>query len=179
MALQAKGHLQLARALNFRDQFGQPGQLSRAADDVHVRRPLVDQFLVLLRHAAENADNLAGMALLVAAEPTQGTINLVLGMLAHAARIEQNHVGVGCLVREHISLPAQRANDELAIEHVHLATDGIDEEFFGHVSFGLLFRLLSLLSFALELFQLSPQSCSFGLRLTAEKCLLFSFIRTN
>ena len=36
------------------------------------------------------------------------------------------------LVDQLVSLPAQTADDEFAIEHVHLAADGFDEEFFGH-----------------------------------------------
>ena len=57
---------------------------------------------------------------------------LFLRMLPHSAPIEQIQIRVRRLVRQRISLPPQRPDDELAIEHVHLATDGFDEEFFGH-----------------------------------------------
>src|SRR5262245_63467759 len=53
-------------------------------------------------------------------------------MLADAARIEQDDVGLALLVRDLVAEPAQRADDELAVEHVHLAADGFDEELFRH-----------------------------------------------
>ena len=56
---------------------------------------LADQLLVLLGHAAEDADDLVGMALLVAAQPAEGAVDLVLGVLADAAGVEEDHVGVG------------------------------------------------------------------------------------
>ena len=73
------------------------------------------------------------MALLVRAQTAKCAVNLVLGMLADAARVKEDDIGLGGLVDQLITLPAQAAHDELAIQHVHLAADGFDVEFLGHV----------------------------------------------
>ena len=99
-------------------------------------RALADDLLVLLGHAAENADHLLGIFLLMPDEAAESGIDLLLGMFADAARVEQNDVGVDRLVDQFVALPAQTADDELAIEHVHLAADGFDVEFLGHMRFG-------------------------------------------
>ena len=44
-------------------------------------------------------------------------------------RMTSASVGV---VGQLVALPAQAADDELAVEHVHLAADGFDVEFLGH-----------------------------------------------
>ena len=57
----------------------------------------------------------------------------------HVARTLQvlKRIDVGLLggVDQFVTLPAQTADDELAVEHVHLAADGFDVEFLGHVLF--------------------------------------------
>ncbi len=132
LAVQAEGELRPSSFLDLRDQLGQAGKLARAANDIDMRRPPADQLLVLLRHAAQHAHNLARMPLLVSAQPAQRAINLVLGMLTDAAGVEQNDIGLGGLMDQLIALPAQTSHDQLAVEHVHLAADGFDVEFFGH-----------------------------------------------
>src|SRR5262249_39551322 len=132
LTIQAQGQLPRAGALDLGDQFRQAGELAGAADDVHVRSTTADQLLVLLRHAAEYAQNLAGMALLVRAQAAQGTVDFVLGVLADAASIEQDDVGFRGLLDQFVALAAQAADDQLAVEHVHLAADGFYIEFFSH-----------------------------------------------
>src|SRR5947208_13005875 len=95
LAVETEGQLQLAGALHFLNQFGQTGKLAGAADDVHVRGTLADQFLVFLGHAAEHANNFLWVAALVGTEPAKRTVNLVLGVLADAASVEEDHVGRG------------------------------------------------------------------------------------
>ena len=93
---------------------------------------LEDQLLVLLGHAAEDADDLVGMAALVAAQPAQGAVDLVLGVLADGAGVERiTSASVGSC-GQLVALAAQAADDQLAVEHVHLAADGFDVEFLGH-----------------------------------------------
>ncbi len=69
---------------------------------------------------------------LVAAEPTQGGIDLVFGMLANAARVKQDQIRVARFVGDRIAQSAQRADDQFAVQHVHLAADGLDVELLGH-----------------------------------------------
>ena len=65
-------------------------------------------------------------------KPAEGAVDFVLGVLADAARVEEDHVGVGGLVRQLVALAAQGADDQLAVEHVHLAADRFDVEFSAH-----------------------------------------------
>ena len=69
-------------------------QLPGADDQVDVRRPLEDQLLIFLGHAAEDADDLVGLLALGVLQPAQRAVDLVLGMLADAAGVEQDRVGV-------------------------------------------------------------------------------------
>src|SRR5262249_21937110 len=133
LAVEAQGELGRPAPAHLVDQLRQPGELARAADDVHVRGPAADQLLVLLGHAAEYAEHLLGVPALVGAEPAEGAVDLVLGVLADAAGVEEDHVGLGGLVRQLIPLAAQRADDQLAVEHVHLAADRLDVQFLRHV----------------------------------------------
>ena len=62
----------------------------------------------------------------VPAQSAERAIDLVLGMLAHAASVEQDDVGVGRLISQFVPLPPEGADDELAIQHIHLAADSFD-----------------------------------------------------
>ena len=55
-------------------------------------------------------------------------VDLVLGVLADAARVEQDRVGLMDVASQLVAIPAQRGHDQLAIEHVHLAADRLDIE---------------------------------------------------
>ena len=69
-------------------------QLAGADDQVDVRGALEDEPLIFLGHAAEDADDFAGMLALGVLEPAQGAVDLVFGVLADAAGVEQDRVGV-------------------------------------------------------------------------------------
>ncbi len=130
-AIEAERNLQLAGVAYGADQLRQARELAGAADDVDVRGPAADQLLVFLRHAAEHAYNLRRMLPLVLPQPAERAVDLVLGVLANAAGVEKDDVGAFGLVRQLISLAAQTAHHQLAVEHVHLAADGFDVKF-GH-----------------------------------------------
>jgi hypothetical protein len=66
------------------------------------------------------------------AEPPERAVDLVLGVLADAACVEQNGVGRLGLVDQLVALISQAGDYELAIEHVHLTTDGFDVDVFRH-----------------------------------------------
>src|SRR5205085_3093487 len=59
-------------------------------------------------------------------------VDFVLGMLAHAASVEKDYIGVFRLVRQFKTLAAQAADHQLAVEHVHLAAYRFDVELFRH-----------------------------------------------
>ena len=65
-------------------------------------------------------------------QPAQGTVDLVLGVLPHAARIQQDGVGLRGAIDRLVTRPQQLGGDQFAVQHVHLAADGLDIESPGH-----------------------------------------------
>ncbi len=110
----------------------QLGQLARPDHQVHVRRPLEDLLLVLLGHAADDADHLVRPELFDVLQPAQGTVDLVLGVLPDAARVEEDRVGLAEGVGRLVARGQQGGGDQLAIQHVHLAADRFDIEAASH-----------------------------------------------
>ncbi len=95
----------------------------RAEHQIHVRQ-FINQFLAAaLRHAAQEADDLVAF---LAARGADEVFHLVDGLLfgevAHAASIEQNHVGGGLGLGEGIALGDELGGDGFAVALVHLAT---------------------------------------------------------
>ena len=72
---------------------------------------------------------LSGMLALGVLEPAERAVDLVFGVLADAAGVEQDRVGVVRARGQLVTVFAQAGDDELAIELVHLAADGFDVEF--------------------------------------------------
>ena len=93
-ARQADGELRLRLGFGDRQQFGHSRELARADDDVDVRRPLQNQVLILLGHAAQDADGQLGLALLELLDPAQGAVDLVLGVLPDRAGVVEDRVGL-------------------------------------------------------------------------------------
>ena len=75
------------------EQGRQAGQLPGAHHQVDVRRAAEDIRLVLLRHAAQHADDRLRTTLLELLQAAQGAVHFVLGVLTNAARVEQDGVG--------------------------------------------------------------------------------------
>jgi len=108
-------------------------QLAGTAHNVHVRRPTADQVLVFLGHAAEHADDLVGMPFFMPAQHSQGAVNFVFRVLTDATCVEQDYVGLLGVGGQLVALAAQYADDQLAVEHVHLAANGLKEELRRHL----------------------------------------------
>jgi hypothetical protein len=53
----------------------------------------------------------------------------MLGMFADTARIEQHGVGFFRIGRQFVSRLSQRSDHQFTIEHIHLTSDGLDEQF--------------------------------------------------
>ena len=107
-------------------------QLPRPHDEIDPRRPCAHEVLILLRHAAEHSDDEIGPALLHRPHAPECRVDLVLGVLPHGARVVEDRVGLGRAGGHLPALPAQRRHDELAVEHVHLAADGLDPKPLDH-----------------------------------------------
>src|SRR5262249_18629379 len=69
-AREAQRKLRPAGALHLRDQLRQPGELSRAADDIDMGSTPANEFLVLLCHAPQHTQDLARVTLLVGTQCT-------------------------------------------------------------------------------------------------------------
>ena len=89
---------------------------------------LEDRPLVLLCHAAQNADGQLGALFLHLANTAQGAINLVLGVLANGAGVVKDRVGLVDVVGEFVSVVPKLTDYEFAVEQVHLTADGLDVE---------------------------------------------------
>ena len=122
------GELWLAAIAGVREHLGHPGELPGADDDVDVRGPPKDRFLVFLRHATQHADLQLRLALLESLDSAQRAIDLVLGMLAHRTGIVEDGIGLVEVVGQLVSLGPQFGHDQLAVEQVHLAADRLDVE---------------------------------------------------
>ena len=85
-----------------------------------------DRFLVLLRHAAQDADGDLRLALLDPLDPSQGAVDLVLGVLADRAGIVEDRIRLADVVGQLVALLAQLGHDELAVQQIHLAADRLD-----------------------------------------------------
>ena len=76
------------------------------------------------RHAAHDADQELGPALLRALELAEPGVHALLGVVAHRAGVEDHQVGLGDLARRAPAAPAEAALDELRVVLVHLAAEG-------------------------------------------------------
>jgi hypothetical protein len=108
------------------NDIGQPIQLTGTENEIDMRCPSKNESLILLRHTTENAENGVGISFLPTGKPSEGTVNLILGVLADTACIEQNHIGVALILRRRQAESKQSRCRQLTVQHVHLATKRFD-----------------------------------------------------
>ena len=140
------------------DQHRQHLQPLRAEHDVdHVAVGLLEQRVAfLLRHAAGDGDERPAPGLLAEhAQLAEPRIELLLGVLADAAGVDDDDVGVALVVGRLVAGLLQQARHPLGVVDVHLAAERLDEVFLGHVACVARARRLSLSPFAFRL-SLSP-----------------------
>ena len=89
-----------------------------------------DQLLIFLSHAAHDADDQVLAVSLLKFDASELAVNLVFGVFTDAARVEQNRVGSLDVVGKFELLLAQSRDNQLAVQHVHLAANGLDVELF-------------------------------------------------
>ena len=109
------------------DELGGAVDVVRAEHDVDVRRPVADDLAVLLGQASRNHD-LAPVALaLPRLEVAEVAVELVVGVLADAARVEHDDVGVVLGGGRHEPVGFEQSRDALRVVLVHLAPVGAHE----------------------------------------------------
>ena len=110
-------------------QLGEPPLRLRAEHQVNV---VVGVFHLvghdlLLRHAAAEADDLIGLGGLRVAETAQMAVDPLFRVLADGAGVEQDDVGLILVARELVAHLAQHAHEHLAVCHVLLAAERVDQ----------------------------------------------------
>jgi len=98
----------------------------RAHDQVDVRQAVEQLGAAVLRHAAEDAEDEVGLLALAGRDVGGLGDGLLLGHVAHAARVEQHDVALGLRPHDPVSPRAQHRRDSLAVALVHLAPVGFD-----------------------------------------------------
>ncbi len=124
--------MEFAGLFDFVDQFGQLRELSGSADDVDVGGSSLDELLVFLGHAPEDADDLVGVVFFVSSDSPEGAVDFVFGVLADATGVVQDDVGFFVRINQLIPAATECPHDQFAVEDVHLATDGFDVELWFH-----------------------------------------------
>ena len=111
-----------------RQQRRRVGEVVGAEHDVDVAGSLDDQLAVLLGQAATDRDLEVGPFGLQRLQPTEMAVELVVGVLADAARVEDDDVGRLELVGGLHALGSQQTRDALGVVLVHLAPVGAHVE---------------------------------------------------
>jgi hypothetical protein len=97
-----------------------------AEDDVDVRRLAGDRVAVLLRKAAADGDLHAGVLGLDRREVAEVAVELVVGVLADRAGVEDDDVGLLAGGDARVARVLQQPGEALGVVDVHLAPVGLD-----------------------------------------------------
>ena len=108
------------------------GEVVGAEHDVDVAGPLDDQVPVLLREAAAHRDLQVRPAVLQRLQVAEVPVELVVGVLADAAGVEDHDVGRLDVVGRLHPLRREQPGDALRVVLVHLAPEGAYVEAAGH-----------------------------------------------
>ena len=116
----------------FVQQLGRPVHVVGAEHDVDVRRPPADRVTVLLGQAAADHDLEVGAGRFERLEVAERAVELVVGVLADAAGVEHDHVGLVRPLGGLQTVGLEQAGDALGVVLVHLAPEGANEIGAGH-----------------------------------------------
>ena len=98
-----------------------------AEDQIHVRQPVNEFLSAALRHAPHETEHDVGTAAAdIGGEVFHFPEGLLFRQIAHAARVEQDHIRHGFGRRERVALGHELRGDGFAVALVHLATVGFD-----------------------------------------------------
>ena len=142
LAAKRNRHLTALAAANFVEQIGDRVQLARTDDQIDVRCSFENDLLVLLGHAAHHADHFVRVTLFRFADLAQRAVDLFLGVLAHAAGVEQHAIGFLRRIDDGVAVTFQVSDHHFAVQHVHLAADGLDVDAFIHLCCVVRFRTI-------------------------------------
>ena len=112
-----------------RNELRQGVDAVHAEHEVHIGVALAQLFhhMLLVGHAAAQADHQAGLFLLQALERAHIAENALLGVLADGAGVEEDEVGVFGLVAQAVADIHQHTLDALAVVDVLLTAVAMDE----------------------------------------------------
>ena len=105
------------------EQLGGPVDVVGADHDVDVARPLADELAVLLGEAAGHDDLATVAGRLPRLQVAEVAVQLVVGVLPDAARVEDDHVGLVDARRGNQPVGLEQAGDALGVVLVHLAPE--------------------------------------------------------
>ena len=108
------------------EQRRQRADVVGAEHDVHPRRPAKHRVAVLLGQATADGDLHVRIGLLTRRQVAEVAVELVVGVLADRARVENHDVGVGAVGGAPVSRGLQQPGQPLGVVHVHLAAIGAD-----------------------------------------------------
>ncbi len=108
------------------DQHRQLVEFTRTAQEVDLWIPPQHVDAIPLRHASKDAEDEILARLLSLPDDAEPAVGLALRVLADAAGIEKEDLGVVGLGRESISDRRQMSPHQLAVELVHLTSEGLE-----------------------------------------------------
>ncbi len=127
VAVKSRLHRSGAGGFDLLDQIRQLVNVVRAEYQIEMGHALEQVLPFLLRHAAADADDHA-VAIVFKFLPTaQRAVNFLLGLVAHAASVEQNQIRRIDAVGLHVVAAAHDLGDPFGIVQVHLAAVGLDK----------------------------------------------------
>ncbi len=116
----------------------------RADHEIDYARALDDLLSLGLRHAASDRDHGVEAAriplLLQRAHPAKLGIDLLGGLLADMAGVENDEIGIGRIVGRRVAMTGERLRHALGVVGVHLAAEGLDVQLLGRFRHRLLVR---------------------------------------
>ncbi len=116
------------------NKIGQFIELPRPAKNIDMGKLAEDVHAIPLGHAADDADHdvrLVHLAVFQFAEPRP---DFVLGVLADGAGVVEDDIRLLAIFDRFVPLGAELTQDELGIEHVHLAAEGFHVQLASHGS---------------------------------------------
>ena len=111
----------------FAQQFGGPVHIVGAEHRVDERRLLLNEVAVLLGETAGDRDLHAGLARFGRLQVAERAVEAVVGVLADAARVEHDNVGVGLRIRRHQPVGLEQTRNAFRVVLVHLTPEGAHE----------------------------------------------------
>ena len=123
----ADGCAGLLRGAQVVEVIGHLVKFLRADNQVDVGQLVEERRAAVLRHAAEDAEDETRVALPLRRDVSGLADGLLLGGIADAAGVEQEHVALGLVCHHAIAAGTQQCRDGLAVALVHLTTIRFDE----------------------------------------------------